>query len=132
MDLRHGIATALFLAFTAGLPEAQDILRDLGRQQDFRSKRVSSFDRSGGNNDRLSIAPGETAVLAEIEGPAAIHKGLHADWISECVQRGAYILDYHNNFISAAHNDEDAQRTWDIAEDAFKAVKKKYGDQYQK
>ncbi len=64
------------------------------------------------------------------EGPAAIHKGLHADWISECVQRGAYILDYHNNFISAAHTDEDAQKTWDIAEDAFKAVKKKYGDQY--
>ena len=54
------------------------------------------------------------------EGPAAIHKGLHADWISECVQRGAYILDYHNNFISAAHTDEDAQRTWDIAEDAFR------------
>jgi len=73
MDLRHGIAATLFLVLTAGLPGAQDILRDLGRQQDFRSERVSSFDRSGGNNDRLSIAPGETALLAEIEGPAAIH-----------------------------------------------------------
>ena len=74
MRLSHGSATAaLFLVLTAGLLGAQDILRDLGRQQDFRSERISSFDRSGGNNDRLSIAPGETAVLAEIDGPAAIH-----------------------------------------------------------
>ena len=63
-------------------------------------------------------------------GPAALHTGLHADWISECVQRGAYFLDYHNHFISTAHNEADAQRTWDIAEDAFKAVKKKYGDRF--
>ena len=76
----------------------------------------------------LRITNQDAPILTE--GPAAIHKGLHADWISECVQRGAYILDYHNNFISAAHTDEDAQKTWDIAEDAFKAVKKKYGDQY--
>ena len=52
---------------------SQDLLSSLGRFQNFRSKRISSFDRTGGNNDRLSISPGETAVLAEISGPAAIH-----------------------------------------------------------
>lgn len=55
---------------------------------------------------------------------------LHTDWISECVQRGAYFLWYHNNFISVAHNDNDIKRTWDIVDDAFKAVKKKYGDEF--
>ncbi len=52
---------------------SQDLLQNLGRQQDYLSKRFSSFDRTGGNNDRISIPPGETAVLAEIQGPAAIH-----------------------------------------------------------
>lgn len=64
------------------------------------------------------------------EGIAGLHSGLHSDWISECVQRGTYFLDYHNHFISTAHTDEDTQRTWDIADDAFKAVKKNYGDRF--
>ncbi len=69
------VATAVFFlsAPTAILSGQQDLLQNLGRQQDYTSKRISSFDRTGGNNDRLSIPPGETAVLAEIQGPAAIH-----------------------------------------------------------
>ncbi len=52
---------------------------------------------------------------------------LHQDWCSECTRRGAYFTSHHNWFISTAHTDRDLQRTWDIADDAFKAVKKKYG-----
>ncbi len=52
---------------------------------------------------------------------------LHQDWCSECTRRGAYFTSHHNWFVSAAHTDKDLQRTWDIADDAFKAVKKKYG-----
>jgi hypothetical protein len=51
----------------------QDILRSLGQPQDYVSRRVSSYDRSGGNRDSLAIEPGATAVLAEIPGPGAIH-----------------------------------------------------------
>jgi len=58
-------------------------------------------------------------------GDSAHHKGLHADWISECVQRGAYFLSYHNNLVSAAHTDEDIQRTWGIADDAFRTLRKR-------
>ena len=47
----------------------QDLLRGLGQKQDYRSRRVSSYDRSGGNRDSIVIEPGKTAVLAEIEGP---------------------------------------------------------------
>ena len=50
-------------------------------------------------------------------------KGLHADWISECVQRGAYFLSWHNHFLSVAHTDEDVERTWDIVDDAFQALR---------
>ena len=46
----------------SGLP----ILRDCT------SRRASSWDRSGGNDDRLHVGPGQTAVLADIEGPGCI------------------------------------------------------------
>ena len=65
-------AAVILLAAAAALA-AQDMLKELGRPQDYRSRRVSSFDRSGGNRDSIAIEPGRTAVLAEIEGPAAIH-----------------------------------------------------------
>jgi hypothetical protein len=64
----------LFQAMAGLIPaQNQDLLSKLGQQQNFTSKRVSSYDRSGGNRDRLTIEPGKTAVLAEIKGPAAIH-----------------------------------------------------------
>jgi hypothetical protein len=57
----------------APLLAGQDMLGKLGEKQNYRSKRISSYDRSGGNRDSISIDPGKTAVLAEIKGPAAIH-----------------------------------------------------------
>ncbi len=68
-------ANALFflLLILPSVLSAQYGLENLGRHQDFRSNRVSSFDRTGGNDDRLNIPPGETITLAEIAGPGAIH-----------------------------------------------------------
>ncbi|MEE9166524.1 MAG: glycoside hydrolase family 172 protein [Candidatus Neomarinimicrobiota bacterium] len=66
----------LLLSFV-GIPvfslAQHDLLIDLGTHQDFRSNRISSFDTTGGNRDAVALDPGETAVLAEIEGPGAIH-----------------------------------------------------------
>lgn len=47
-------------------------LAQLARLRDFRSRRASSFDRSGGNKDCVDIAPGARHVLAEIDGPGCI------------------------------------------------------------
>ena len=38
----------------------QDLLSQLGQHQNYTSKRISSYDRTGGNNDRLSIEPGKS------------------------------------------------------------------------
>jgi glutamate-1-semialdehyde 2,1-aminomutase len=57
------------------------------------------------------------------QGLDVMHTGLHATWISECTRRGAFFSSFHNHFISTAHSQEDLQRTWDIVDDAFKAVK---------
>jgi hypothetical protein len=71
MRARSLILAAVILA--AASAAGQDLLKGLGQKQDYRSRRVSSYDRSGGNRDSVVIEPGKTAVLAEIEGPAAIH-----------------------------------------------------------
>jgi len=55
---------------------------------------------------------------------------LHQDWCAECTKRGAFFTPHHNWFISTAHTDEDIKQTLDIADDAFKVIKNKYGDQY--
>ncbi len=48
-------------------------LRDLPRLRNSRRKRASSWDRSGGNDDRLTVHPGETATLADISGAGCIN-----------------------------------------------------------
>jgi len=48
----------------------------------------------------------------------------HQELCGECTKRGAYFASHHNWFLSTAHTDEDIQRTWDILEDAFTALKK--------
>ena len=56
---------------------------------------------------------------------------LHQDWCAECTRRGAYFTPHHNWFISAAHTDADIQRTLEIVDEAFKAVRAKYGSAFQ-
>ena len=48
-------------------------LRDLPRLRSSRRKRASSWDRSGGNNDRLTISPGQTATLVNILGAGCVN-----------------------------------------------------------
>ncbi len=48
------------------------MLDALAVKKDFESKRISSFDRTGANEDRLTIEAGETETIAEIEGAGII------------------------------------------------------------
>lgn len=47
-------------------------LASLATAKDFRAKRISSWDTTGGNADAWPIEPGETKTLAEIDGPGSI------------------------------------------------------------
>ena len=73
MRIRSTSLALLVLAAASVALAGQDLLKDLGQPQHYRSRRVSSYDRSGGNRDSIAIEPGKTAVLAEIDGPGAIH-----------------------------------------------------------
>src|SRR5690625_1293041 len=60
------------MAGTANYGQHGSSLRDLPRLRRQRRGRTSSWDRSGGNDDRLTLRPGETAQIADLEGPGAI------------------------------------------------------------
>ncbi|MDX8480284.1 DUF2961 domain-containing protein [Mesorhizobium sp. VK24D] len=47
-------------------------LRGLAKLRDARTRRFSSYDRTGGNDDRLHIEPGETVVIAEYDGAGIV------------------------------------------------------------
>ncbi|WP_203453405.1 glycoside hydrolase family 172 protein [Jiangella aurantiaca] len=49
-----------------------DLLGRAAKRRRARSARVSSWDQTGGNEDAFVVMPGETAVLADIEGPGCI------------------------------------------------------------
>lgn len=49
---------------------------------------------------------------------------LHQKWIAECVRRGAFFTNHHNLFMCCAITDEDIRLTLDIADDAFRALRK--------
>ena len=47
-------------------------LRGLAKLRDARPRRFSSFDRTGGNDDRLHVAPGEMVTLARTDGAGIV------------------------------------------------------------
>lgn len=49
-----------------------DAIKGLSKRRDYKPKRISSYDTTGGNGDAWYIPAGETKVLAEIDGPAQI------------------------------------------------------------
>ena len=53
---------------------------------------------------------------------ANVNGKTHQMWVDKCVQRGVYLLSYHNHFVSTAHTDADLQRTFEIVDDAFTAL----------
>jgi len=69
------ISAAFFLPDPLCAQASEGTLMDLARVKDgVRSLRVSSFDRTGGNNDRFEGIPdGETRTLFEVEGAGMIN-----------------------------------------------------------
>ncbi|MFP3041046.1 aminotransferase class III-fold pyridoxal phosphate-dependent enzyme [Treponema primitia] len=51
---------------------------------------------------------------------------LHKAWVAECVRRGVFITNHHNNFICAAMTEADIEFALSVADDAFRVVKSKF------
>ncbi len=77
-------------------------LGELARLRDVRTRRASSWDRSGGNNDFLVVKPGQTVILADIQGAGCInhiwctHMNPQVDYLRRVVLRMKW--DNESNF----------------------------------
>jgi len=58
-------------------------LAGLPRLRDYQSKRVSSYDRTGGNRDWVDIEGGKVMTLADIPGPACIRHIWMTMWFEQ-------------------------------------------------
>ncbi len=78
LPILRGLFVFAVCVSQGGFAGGQGVTRDLDNLPFFKSytnHRVSSYDRTGGNDDgnwENPIQPGETRALAEIEGPAII------------------------------------------------------------
>ena len=50
-----------------------------------------------------------------------------AMWASECAKRGVWFHPYHNNFLSAAHSDQDIDEALRVSDEAFGVVAEHFG-----
>ncbi len=79
---------------------------------------LTEIAKAHGHTLRVSGIPSMPYMRLVHDEGIALHYALSR----ECARRGLYITPHHNLFVSAAHTDEDAQRTWDIFDEALKAV----------
>jgi len=66
------VLTGTLFGFIQDSDQSVTILNNVAHLKQYRSKRISSYDRSGKNADRLVIKSGETEELARIEGAGII------------------------------------------------------------
>lgn len=71
---RSATALALMLAFGCSVARAQgtNLFGGLAQPHSYVQKRVSSYDRTGGNEDYRTIVPGETLTVMDEPGPGII------------------------------------------------------------
>ncbi|HTC42394.1 MAG TPA: glycoside hydrolase family 172 protein [Candidatus Acidoferrales bacterium] len=66
------VVLLVFLTATALFAQTRDWIGGLTEPHDYVQKRVSSYDRAGGNDDFHTIAPGETLTILDDAGPGII------------------------------------------------------------
>jgi glutamate-1-semialdehyde 2,1-aminomutase len=51
---------------------------------------------------------------------------LHQEWVAECVKRGIFFSNHHNQFINCSLIEDDIEKTLKVADEAFKVVRKNH------
>lgn len=84
---------------------------------------------AGKNNDFDLVVSGEPSLFyLRIANDDTMM--LHQEWIAECVKRGIFFAGHHNHFINYALSDADIKHTVEVADEAFKVVKKNHPEAF--
>ncbi len=62
-----------------------------------------------------------TTGYEDIEDP---NNMLHQAFIGECVRRGVFLANHHNLFINASLTDKDIEQTLEVADEAYRVIRK--------
>ncbi|GJM11814.1 MAG: glutamate-1-semialdehyde 2,1-aminomutase [Pseudohongiella sp.] len=73
-----------------------------------------------GHELKVTGMPSMPYLRTEHEAGIEFHQAL----CGECASRGVFMTSHHNLFVSAAHDDEDLQRTFEVFDAAFTALQK--------
>jgi glutamate-1-semialdehyde 2,1-aminomutase len=78
--------------------------------------------KSQGFDIEVSGEPGLFYLLLKNDFSQMVHQ----EWVAECVKRGVFLTNHHNHFTCMAMTDEDVKFTGEVAEEAFKVVRKNH------
>lgn len=129
--LKHTFGNRLLRTANMSSALGSHLLADVTKRKAARSARVASWDQSGLNEDAFVVLPGETAVLADLQGPGAI---THLWFVQTCrkilgpglipyAKSGVAMMEIHNALgLNFEVNDPDYYRKvlikmyWDESE----------------
>ncbi len=115
------------IPFAAGIA-CINKMKKLDTPKLFREKSIKLTDglkAAAANNGFDLVVSGEPALFyLRIANDDSLF--LHQDWIQEMVHRGIFLASHHNHFMNASLTDEDIKYTCEVADDAFKAVRKRH------
>ena len=122
--------------FTSGVPMAASLatLRELETTNGVERMRTLGEKL---RNGLLSQARSHGIEVSYSGPPALPYMTFKADqdrydrnkvFCGECSRNGVYLAPRHNWFLSAAHTDQDIDRTLEVTESAFAVVKKQFGE----
>ncbi|MDR1465876.1 MAG: aminotransferase class III-fold pyridoxal phosphate-dependent enzyme [Oscillospiraceae bacterium] len=113
--------------FAAGIANINK-MRQLGLPAILKEKAVKLLDgltKTATENGFRLLISGEPALFyLRIANDDSLF--LHQEWIAECVQRGVFFAGHHNHFLNYAVSDEDISFTHEVADEAFKVVRKNH------
>lgn len=88
------------------------LLADLARLKEARSRRLSSWDQDGNNQDYWLIPPGESAVLADIKGPGCVTHIWATQFCRRVLSAGLVHLSPGDRIASVLEFDNAPGQTW--------------------
>ncbi len=92
-------------------------------------KLLDGLKAAGANNGFDLVCSGEPALFyMRIANDNSMM--LHQEWIAECVKRGIFFSSHHNHFMNYAVSDADIKHTIEVADEAFKVVKKEHPEAF--
>lgn len=78
------------------------------------------------NNGFNLVVSGEPALFYLRTADKDNNLMLHQEWVAECVKRGVFFTNHHNHFMNAAMTDEDIKFTIEVAEEAYRVLRKNH------